>query len=168
MSIWWVILWSVLLLICASIFSCLFRLTVGKKPCKGFIYNKNTPPHENYPEILEWEEGDIFKIDRESWKKWYRRCKIKHIFEDGAIVIATGKEFSELEKWHIKHFMRLWWNIHIKDRREEKKQAGILEKINNDTGYYEFLKDMKRAYEEIKYGYNRRLVAFNNEVGSKS
>jgi hypothetical protein len=102
--------------------SYLFHKIFGKKPVNGLIYDKNKLPHENYPEIIKWEDGDSFyKEDDSSWdgKVW---CNVKSIMYDGTIIIMTDtSKKSKLETIHISKFIRDWTNQNLETRRKEQK-----------------------------------------------
>lgn len=144
--------YSILFLIASFTCVYLFRKVFGKKPVKGLIYNKNKLPHENYPEIIEWEDGDQFK--RETYWDDFSLidiyARVKSISHDGVVVIDRSGDESGLKELHISKFIKGWTNNDLKNLRKNQREKDILSIIDNDQTYNKFLNDYRAAFKEIR------------------
>ena len=129
----------------------LLRKAFGKKPVRWLIYNRNKLPHENYPEIIEWDEGDLFERDSycDAFCGVTILAKVKSISHDGAVVIEKDTD-GKLQKLYLCKFIKDWINCDLINRKKEQKQKDILSIIENDPVYNKFLNDYRTAFKEIK------------------
>lgn len=96
------------------------------------IANRNLPPHQRWPEILQWRKGDEFE------EYPYHCCRLVPIESDGYAVL----EF--LEKRQYAHLSRLvGHNASARTRRINKRLAESGE-------YMELLEEFNKAVAELE------------------
>lgn len=124
-----------------------------------WTYDTSKYPHENFPEILEWERNDEFvrEIPDPGYSTITKTitCQIGNINTDGTMAIV--KEWdrdlkdSPVEVLPIELFMQKWENDSLRKRNKRAGQEQLRSKIaRGGDDYHQFLHDFRKAYNEVK------------------
>ena len=94
---------------------------------KRLIHGDNRPPHEIFPEILHWQEGD----DVESYFMMFG--SYESVSEDGYVYIRNIGD--HLHKYHIRRVAKAFKNKSLRDRMLEDEGSGYRAIQRHDSGF---------------------------------
>jgi len=94
-------------------------------------------PHERWPEILNWQSGDLFET-----KKWkYGYIQMISLTANGYVVCQTDDDDKPLQTWGIEQLVGLNINLHQRNRKTW---------VAESSAYMETLDEINKAKLEIQ------------------
>lgn len=101
---------------------------------KGNVANRDLAPHQRWPEILHWQQGDEFEW---SMSGWYRLIALS---EDGNAYVS---EVTSNDKQIVGICSLVGRNVSLRNRR-------ISQQLKNTAEYMELIKQFNIAYAELQ------------------
>lgn len=98
-------------------------------------------PHEKYPELLEWEQGDSIRLEITLSTDFpYTRMSFRAMTEDGYIYLSG---YGEVYKYRATYLMRYARNQSLQDRR-------LSQEIRDSPEYMELIRNFQEALRELR------------------
>lgn len=130
-----------------------------------FAKNKNAgrPPHEWYPEILHWREGDI--INCWSIAKAFGRMKVKtsdlrrylHSQKPNAVSLTARFEYKSVDARGMVYLLHEgdvvefeFWRLITCSENETLKSRQVEGKMKGSERYMELMKHFQESYDELQ------------------
>lgn len=111
----------------------LFRFNI-RRWWRANAVNRDLPPHQRWPEILHWREGDEFEWSIDGW------YQLISLTEDGHAYVSQR---TDGHKRCVRIASLVGRNESLRDRR-------INQSINSTSEYMELIKQFNIAYAELQ------------------
>lgn len=136
---------SVFLLGAAHIsYLCRFQI---RRWWRGNVVNRDLPPHERWPEVLQWQKGDVFELRG----AYCGQATLVSVTEGGSAYVMEGIGGQDRpEKWAISSLVG-----HNRSLRSRYINA----EMRRTNEYMELLEEFNKAVKELeRRDKNLRLV----------